>query len=54
MNVSSKFKGAKKLVLNKDLDVVPEQAPLIILNKNKLSTWLQMVITPSTPDTFSG
>ena len=39
-------------LFNKDTDVVPEQAPLIILDKNQFYVWLRMVRTPKTPDTL--
>ena len=38
--------------LHKDKDVVPEQAPITILDKNNLCPWLIMVRTPNTPSTF--
>ena len=48
----SHFSMLNNELLNKDPDVVPEQEPLIILDKNNLSAWLRMVRTPNTPDTF--
>ena len=38
---------------NKDPDVVPEQAPLIILDSKKIYAWPRMSRIPKKPDKFS-
>ena len=40
-------------VFNKDQDVVPEQSPLITLDKDELYAWIIMLRTPNTPYIFT-
>ena len=46
------FRMLNNEFLNKDPYVVPEQAPLIILDTNQLSAWILMINTSNTPDRF--
>ena len=46
------FRLLNNELLHKDLDVVPEQALLNILDKNQPYECLRMVMTPNIPDTF--
>ena len=39
-------------LLNKDPDIVPEEAPLIVLIVNLLCAWLRMLRIPNIPDTL--
>ena len=49
---SSHFIMLNNEMMNKDPDLVPEQSPIIILDKNQLCVWTRILRTPRTPDIF--
>ena len=50
--VLAHFRMINNELLKKDLDVVSEISPLVMVNKNQLYAWLTMVRTPNTSYTL--